>query len=59
MALDDTTFSLCNHCSDGPFDDILPMLVVVLILLPLLAGLKRLLLGGDELVVLHLGDDRE
>jgi hypothetical protein len=57
MALDDTTFSICHGCGGGPFDDIVPMLVVVLILLPLLAGFKRLLFGSDEPVVLHLNDE--
>lgn len=49
----EVTFSICSHCG-GPFDDILPLLVVVLILLPLLLGLKRLVFGKDELVQLHL-----
>jgi hypothetical protein len=55
IAREEATFSICSHCGDGP--DLLSSLLVAIILLPLLFGFKRLLLGSDDLIELRLNDD--
>jgi hypothetical protein len=48
-------FSLCAHCANNLLPELLQCFAIAAILAPVLAVLKRLVLGSDELVLLRIG----